>query len=127
MKPQQYDGKDDRDESVTQFDILSDINRWSYESKSLYLSGSLIGQAKPILNELSPSERRDYDKLVKDLSNRFGATNRAEMYRARLQSNTRNRDKSIPELAQTIRLINTTSLSECLFEFVRCVSFRSFC
>lgn len=40
---------------------------------------------------------------MKALSNRFGATNRAEMYRARLQSNTRNRDKSIPELAQTIR------------------------
>lgn len=103
MKPQQYDGKDDWDEYVTQFDILSDINRWSYESKSLYLAGSLKGQARAILNELSPSERRDYDKLVKALSNRFGTTNRAEMYRARLQSKTRNRDESIPELAQTIR------------------------
>lgn len=88
---------------VTQFDILSDINRWSYESKSLYLAGSLKGHARAILNELSPSERRDYDKLVKALSNRFGTTNRAEMFRARLQSKTRNRDESIPELAQTIR------------------------
>lgn len=88
---------------MTQFDILSDINRWSYESKSLYLAGSLKGQARAILNELSPSERRYYDKLVKALSNRFGTTNRAEMYRARLQSKTRNRDESIPELAQTIR------------------------
>lgn len=83
MKPQQYDGKDDWDEYVTQFDILSDINRWSYESKSLYLAGSLKGHARAILNELSPSERRDYDKLVKALSNRFGTTNRAEMFRAR--------------------------------------------
>lgn len=103
MKHQQYDGKDDWDEYVTQFDILSDINRWSYESKSLYFAGSLKGQARAILNELSPSERRGYDKLVKVLSNRFGTTNRAEMYRARLQSKTRNRDESILELAQTIR------------------------
>lgn len=103
MKPQQYDGRDDWDEYVAEFDILSDINRWGYESKSLYLAGSLKGQARAILNELSPSERRDYDKLVKALSNRFGTTNRAEMFRARLQSKTRNRDESIPELAQTIR------------------------
>lgn len=88
---------------MTQFDIIADIIKWTYESKSLYLAGSLKGQARAILNELSSTERRDFDKLVKALSNRFGTTNRAEMFRARLQSKTRNKDESIPELAQTIK------------------------
>lgn len=103
MKPQYYDGSDDWEEYITQFDILSDINNWSYESKSLYLAGSLKGPARAILNELSSSERRDFEKLVRALSNRFGTSNRAEMFRARLQSKTRNKDESIPELAQMIR------------------------
>lgn len=66
-----------------------------------FFAESLKGQARAILNKLSPSERRDYDKLVKALSDRFGTTNRAKIYRARLQSKTRNRDEGIPELAQT--------------------------
>lgn len=103
MKPQYYDGSDDWEEYITQFDILSDINNWSYESKSLYLAGSLTGPARAILNELSSSERRDFDKLVRALSNRFGISNRAEMFRSQLQSKTRNKDESIPELAQMIR------------------------
>lgn len=103
MKPQQYDGKNACDEYMAQFHIFADINRWSYESKSLYLAGSLQGQARAILNELSPSERRDYDKLVKASSNRFGTTIRSEMYKARLLSKTGNRHESISELAQTIR------------------------
>ena len=103
MKPQYYDGSDDWEEYITQFDILSDINNWSYGSKSLYLAGSLKGPARAILNELSSSERRDFDKLVRALSNRFCTSNRAEMFRARLQSKTRNKDESIPELAQMIR------------------------
>lgn len=103
MKPQCYDRTEDWEEYVTQFGILADINKWTYESESLYLAGSLKGQARAILNDLSSTDRRDFDKLVKALSNRFGTTNRSEMFRARLQSKTRNKDKSIPELAQTNR------------------------
>lgn len=39
MKPQQYDGKNDCDEYMTQFHIFADINRWSYESNSFYFGG----------------------------------------------------------------------------------------
>ena len=43
MKPQLYDGDDDLNEYLAQFEILAEINNWDYITKSLYLAGSLKG------------------------------------------------------------------------------------
>lgn len=103
MKPQHYDGSDDWEEYLTQFEILAEINKWNDVTKVLYLAGSLKGPARTILNELKATERRRFQSLVTALENRFGSVNRAEMYRAKLQSKMKSRDESIPELGQAIR------------------------
>jgi hypothetical protein len=71
---------------------------------------------RTILNELSPSERRNYEKFVNVLSNRFGTT----MFRAQLQSKTRQKDENIPQL------INSSGISLCIFKFTGCVDIGSF-
>ena len=79
MKPHHYDGTDDWEEYLTQFEILAEINKWNNLTKALYLAGSLKGPARTVLNELQASERKSFDSLVKALENRFGSVNRAEM------------------------------------------------
>lgn len=103
MKPQLYEGDDDLDEYLAQFEILAEINNWDYETKSLYLAGSLKGGARALLNELDKESRKDYDKLVMVLNTRYGSAEKSELFRAKLQSRSKGKDESIPELAQSIK------------------------
>lgn len=57
MKPQDYDGNDDWEEYLTQFEIFAEINQWNDVTKALYLAGSLKGAARTIFNELKVTER----------------------------------------------------------------------
>ena len=103
MKPSQYDGTDDLEDYISQFEILAEINGWSYEMKSLYLAGSLAGSARSLLNELDDVGRRDFKTLVRMLNLRFGSVEKAEVYRARLQTRIRGKDESLSKLAQSVR------------------------
>ncbi|XP_033739054.1 uncharacterized protein LOC117326415 [Pecten maximus] len=103
MKPQQYDGCEDFEEYISQFEILAELNNWSYASKSLYLAGSLSGSARAVLSELDETSRRDFKSLVEALKFRFGSAEKAELFRAQLQTRVRAKEESIPELAQSIR------------------------
>lgn len=102
-KPQCFEGSEDLDEYLAQFEILSELNRWDYHLKSLHLASSLKGNAPAILSELPNVERRDYNHLVKALTTRFGSQGRAEIYRAQIQIRIRNKDETISELAQSIK------------------------
>lgn len=98
-----FDGSEDLEEYLAQFQIISDINGWDYKTKSLHLAGSLKGSARSILSELNETERRDYNTIVRSLNTRYGSVERAEIFRARLQTRIRGKDETIPELAQAIR------------------------
>jgi hypothetical protein len=89
MKPQPYDGTEDIEEYLSQFQILSEINGWNYNIKSLCLASSLKGGARAILNELDGDKRRDYDSLVHPLRNIFGSLHRSEIFRATNKSEKR--------------------------------------
>ncbi|CAC5386872.1 unnamed protein product [Mytilus coruscus] len=103
MKPQLYEGDEDLNEYLAQFEILAEINGWNYATKSLYLAGSLKGGAKALLNELDKESRKDYDSLVKVLDNRYGSAEKSELFRAKLQTRMRGKEESLPELAQSIK------------------------
>lgn len=102
MRPVQYDGTEDWEEYLSQFEILADINKWEYSEKGLYLASSLKGTARSILSDLNQDERRDFSKLKLALSRKFGSEYKAEMYRAKLQSRFRNKNETISELATSI-------------------------
>ena len=111
-KPQCFEGSEDLDEYLAQFEILSELNRWDYHQKSLHLASSLKGNARAILSELSHVERRDYNHLIKALTTRFGSQGRAEIYRAQLQTRIRHRDETISELAQSIKKLTRHAYPE---------------
>lgn len=102
-KPQLFDGNEELEEYLAQFQIISEINGWDYTTKYLHLAGCLKGPARSILSELNQTERRDYNSLVRSLNTRYGSVERAEIFRARLQTRMRGKDESIPELAQAVR------------------------
>ncbi|CAC5423343.1 unnamed protein product [Mytilus coruscus] len=103
MKRQYYDGTEDLHDYLSQFEILAELNSWNYVTKSLYLAGSLKGDARTLLTELSPMERTDYQSLVRILNLRFGSMNRAEIFKANLQTRVKRKEESISELAQSIK------------------------
>ena len=103
MKPQTYDGSDDLDEYLTQFNLVADLNGWDYETKSLFLASCMVGGTRALLCELDPRQRKDYTSIVNALQNRYGSVNRAEVYRSKLQGRVLGKNESLPELAQTIR------------------------
>lgn len=103
IKPQLYDGSDDLDEYLTQFNLLAELNNWKDKTKALFLASSLKGGARALLNEMSDGERHSFDDLVDALKNRFGSINRSEVFRAELQTRVRNRNETLPELAQGIK------------------------
>lgn len=82
---------------ISQFEIVSDLNNWDYRTKSLQLAGHLAKDACSLFEELSPDQRRDYDTLVDALKRRFGATERSEMFRAKLKTRVKGKNESISE------------------------------
>ncbi|CAC5389774.1 unnamed protein product [Mytilus coruscus] len=89
IKPQVYDGNDDLEEYLTQFNLLAELHNWNSKTKALLLANSLSGGARAILNEITEVDRHDFDSLVTSLKNRFGSVNRAEVFRAELQTRVR--------------------------------------
>ena len=101
--PQTFNGTD-FDDFISQYEITCEINGRQYkEKKSLYLANCLTGEARSLLNELDYEGKRDYNTLVEKLRNRFGSMNKSEIYRTQMKSRTRNKGKTIPELAQAIK------------------------
>lgn len=103
IKPQTYDGSEDFDEYLAQFEILVDLHGWDYKTKSLYLASSLTGGARALLNELNETQRRDFHSLAKILNRRYGSVERSEMFRAQLKTKIRGTNESLSELAQSIK------------------------
>ena len=102
-KPRSYDGNDDFGEYLSQFEIISELNKWDYHTKSLQLAGALAGPAVGILGELTPSDRRDFNTLVKALNTRFGSAERSELFRARLKVMKKGKDENLSQLAQSVK------------------------
>ena len=102
-KPRIFDGNEDFDDYLSQFEIVAELNNWDYRTKSLQLAGHLAKDACGMLGELSSGQRRDYSTLVAALRRRFGAVERSEMFRAKLKTRVRGRNETISELAQAIK------------------------
>jgi hypothetical protein len=49
IKPQLYDGSDDLDEYLTQFNILAELRGWISKTKALFLASSLSGGCQGVV------------------------------------------------------------------------------
>lgn len=102
-KPRVFDGNENFDDYLSQFEIVADLNYWDYRTKCRQLAGHLAKNACGMLEKLGPAQRRDYDTLVAAVKRRFGAMERSEMFRAKLKTRVKGNHESISELAQAIK------------------------
>ena len=126
VKPQTYDGSDDLEEYLTQFNLVAELNGWDYESKSLFLASSMVGGTRALLCELDASQRKDYQSIVNALQNRFGSANRAEIYRSKLQGKMLGKNETIPELAQSVRKLTRKAYPSASSEVVKLLAMDYF-
>ena len=97
-----YDGKSSWSDYLAQFEIASKMNNWDSQQKAMELATSLVGQARGVLSDLSPSDRFDYSALVQKLTLRFEPGDLIGMYQSQLRGHRRKRNETIPELVQEI-------------------------
>ncbi|KAH3711560.1 hypothetical protein DPMN_071231 [Dreissena polymorpha] len=126
LKPQNYSGDNDLQHFLIQFELTSDINRWSYKEKSLYLATVLTGMARSLLCEMTDLERRDYQSIGGKLKARFGNEHKSEVFRTQLKSRFRNRNETIPELAQSIRKMTRQAYPTANIEVIEALALDSF-
>ena len=60
------------------------------------------GKAKGVLRDLNPGQRRSYVAFVAALEKRFGFETQTELHRMQLRIRTRDKDETLPDLAQSI-------------------------
>ena len=70
---------------------------------------SLRGQAQGVLGNLPATDRENYEKLVKTLSERFSPESQTELYRAQLKEREWNHGDNVAEFAQRILRLITLS------------------
>ncbi|CAG2217067.1 unnamed protein product [Mytilus edulis] len=102
-KPATFDGTSSWQDYLVHFEMVAEINGWDNISKALELATCLRGSAQAILSDLRPDLRRSFTHLVTALASRFQPSNQAELYRAQMKSTTREKNQSLPELAQDIK------------------------
>jgi hypothetical protein len=101
IRPQSYDGIEDFEEYLAQFQVFVDLHGWDYHTKSLYLASNLTGKARTALSKLSAAQMWDLDSLVRVSSMRFGSVEPFEMYCTRLKSKVNGPNESLSEMAQS--------------------------
>ena len=102
-KPAIFDGTNNWSDYIVHFEMISELNYWSNETKSLELATSLRGTALSVLSDLRPEYRYSYRHLVSALSARFAPENQTEIYKTQLKSRIRKKNESITELMQDIK------------------------
>ena len=102
QKPTLYDGKTPWESYLAQFNIIADMNAWGDQEKAAFLASSLTGTALNVLSNLPPERRHNFESLVKALDSRYGNAHRTELARARFKNRIKQKDESLPALAEDI-------------------------
>ena len=98
-----FDGKSSFKDYLGQFELAAFANKWDKQTSAIKLACSLRGSAAALLSDLTPGMKRDYDRLVKALTERFEPENQRELYKAQIKQRIRKRDEPLTELAQDIK------------------------
>ena len=109
QKPTSFDGSGLWESYYAQFEIVAKLNNWNDHQKAAYLATSLKGPALAVLGNLAPADRQKLDVLVVALKNRFGASHQTELSRMKFKNRVKQRDESLPELAEDIERLSRLS------------------
>ena len=101
--PEDFDGKQPLKEYLMHFERCAIVNGWNEEDKAMFLTASLRGDSRKLLNGLTELECKQYSKIVERLQLRFGVEKQAELHQARLLNRRQFEGESLPMLATDIR------------------------
>ena len=102
-----FNGRDNFDDFIIQFDCLAMMNKWSQELKGQKLLLALVGQATSILGTMPEGQRMNYDALKLALQKRFQPKLDSDIAGTLCQSRRKKHSESYLCFAQDLkRLIN---------------------
>ncbi len=102
-KPALYNGKTSWLDYLVHFEMISEINGWTFQEMALELATSLRDNALAVLSDIDRRDQKNYACLVSALTTRFEPSNYAEVYRAELKSRVRDKNENLSVLAQDIK------------------------
>ena len=102
VKPEPYDGSDDWEEYITQFEVCAELGKWRDIDMALTLASALRGPARTFYISLPQMERRNYGILVQRLGARFGSAKQDSRWLSRLETRKRAQGESIAALAENL-------------------------
>ena len=109
VKPATFDGSTSWLDYKSHFDMCSELDSWNNKQKGLHLAVSLRVQAQGVLGNLPATDRENYEKLAKAVSERFSPESQTELYRAQLKEMEWKHGDNVAEFAQ--RILRLTTLS----------------
>ncbi len=98
-----YDGDSSWKDYLVQFEMVSELNEWPESTKAMELATSLRLQAQGVLSDIDPAERKNFNHLVKALTDRFEPDNLCELFRAQLKHRLRTKEEPLVEVASDIK------------------------
>ena len=102
VQPRTYDGKASWGGYYSFFERVGRINKWTEDQKIDYLWVNLVGEALTFVDNLPRGRTMTYTALCQALEERFGDSQRAEVFKSGLRSRKRKDGESLPALAQEI-------------------------
>ena len=97
-----YNGKDNIEKYLVQFELAARYNCWFQEQKVTALIRALDGSARGILAEVDDSETVTFKELKHVLQKRFSPTDMTEVHEQALSQLRLSKSQSIRELAQEV-------------------------
>lgn len=101
-KASMFDGKPSWDIYLTQFAIVSELNRWSFYEKA-HLAINLTEDARAVLASLDNEDKCDYSAHCNALSLRFRKEKQAEVARLQFESKAQATEDKLPAFANEVQ------------------------
>ena len=103
VEPDNYDGKTNLEDWLTNLNLCCQINGWIEEQKTKFLAVRLRGPALQVYTDLPETSKLCLADVVKALKERFSPQGQTGLFRAQLKVRSRKKDEALPELASDIR------------------------
>lgn len=103
VMPDIYNGEDEWRDWLFQFESCAELNGWDDTTKCKFVFVRLKGTAGKALGDLDQDTRTDWKKLKDELTSRFDATTRPDLYKSEFMGRRKKDSETYLELGNAIR------------------------
>ncbi len=103
MDPPRFDGKGELRDYLAHFNVIAELNRWSYREGGIRLAACMTDEARAVVSSMTHDEATDYDTLVRALRCRYEPAGIEGSYAAELSSRVCRENESVAEYGWSLR------------------------